>query len=196
MVGSPPMIHSAISLPTPPAPPYPLSEKPAAIHMLFTPAIGPRTGWQSGRVRTGVADQRDDARLVEERQAADGPFQQLLEAVHVGWQGIAAMLPRDTVDPAFERIRFISTDHQSALLLAHVNEIIGIAQAGSLCVELVTGNGFERDMLVINRCGREIQARHRGDTRRPQARRVDDQLGLDGSFVCHHFRDLRLWLTV
>ena len=51
------MIHSAISLPTPPAPPYPLSEKPAAIHMLSTPAIGPKMGWQSGEYAPGEAAQ-------------------------------------------------------------------------------------------------------------------------------------------
>ncbi len=42
------MIHSAINLPMPPAPPYPFSDMPATIQNPRAPGIGPSSGWQSG----------------------------------------------------------------------------------------------------------------------------------------------------
>ena len=46
------------------------------------------------------------------------------------------MFPRRAIDPARQRIGLIAADDQAALLFAHVDQVVRIAQAGRLVREL------------------------------------------------------------
>ena len=89
----------------PPAPPKPLSESPAAIQNPGVPGIGPEQRVAVGRHRVGVADERHDARVLEEREPPHGPRHELGEALVVGRERAGAVIPGDAVHPAGHRVR-------------------------------------------------------------------------------------------
>ena len=140
-----------------------------------------------------MADQGDDACLLQERNAPDRAFQQLLKAVIVRRQGRATVLPGHAIDPARQRIGLVAADHQSACLLAHVDQIVrDRAGRECWCGNSLPGDSLEGDVLMIHRGGGEMQPRHGGDLRRPHASRIDHDLGLDRALICHHLLDLAL----
>ena len=86
------------------------------------------------------------------------------------------MLPGHAVDPALLGIRLVAADDQTARFLAHVDQVIRIAQAGGGVRELIARHRLQGDMLVVDRGGGQVQAGHGGDARRPQAGSVDHML--------------------
>ena len=88
------------------------------------------------------------------------------------------MFPRHAIDPARNRVGLVAADHKSALLFAHVNQIIGVTQTGRVLRELMPGHSLERDVLMIHRRGRQVDTDHRSDARRPQPGGVDDRFVL------------------
>ena len=154
------------------------------------PSHGPKHGLAIRGVSAWMADQGDDPGLVEERNAADGPFQQLFKTIVVCRQRGPAVLPRHAVDPARQRVRFVAADHQSARLLAHVHQVVRVTQAGGRRQKLAPGDRFQGNVLMIHRGGRDIQPGHRGNPGRPQPGGVDHDLGPNGTMVGNHTLDL------
>ncbi len=145
-----------------------------------------------GRVRAGMTHQRNNARLIQKRQAANRAFEQHFKLIEIAGKTFTAMFPRRAVNPTRNWVGFIAANHKSALLLAHVHQIIGVAQTRRIVRELMSGHSLQRDMLMIHRSRRDLDSHHRGDTRRPHPCRVDDDLASDLALVCHHSFDISL----
>jgi hypothetical protein len=96
------------------------------------------------------------------------------------------MFPRHAIDPARDWGRLITADHKSALLLTHVNQIIRVAQTGCVMSELVPGDSFQCNVLMIYRSRWDVNAHHCSDARSPQSSRVDNDLASDRAFVCYY----------
>ena len=92
---------------------------------------------------------------------------------------LAAVLPRDAVQPARDRVVLVAAEEHAAGLGLAVDEVVGVAEARQVARQLVAVHGRERDVLVLDRDRDERRAGHRRDLRRPHARGVDHDLGLD-----------------
>ena len=154
---------------------------------------GSQHGLAVGGVGAGVAGQVDDAGILQERNAADGPFEQHLEALIIAGQGAVTVLPRHAVDPARDRIGLVAADDQPALFLSHIHQVIRIAQAGRVLRKLVSHHGLDGDVLVIDRRGRQIDSCHGGDARGPHPGRVDHDVGFDRASIGDDSLDLTFW---
>ncbi len=131
------------------------------------------------RHRVGVADELDDARVGQEREALRRALHERREARLVGRHRLAAVIPRHAVDPARDGIVLVAAEQHAAGLGLAVDEVVGIAEAGHVVRQLVPGDGRQRDVLVLDRDRDEPGAGHGGHLRRPHAGGVDDDLGLD-----------------
>ena len=143
-----------------------------------------------GRHRVRVADQPDRLRVGEEREPPDRPGHQRREPLPVRRQRPRGMLPRHAVLPARPRIQLVPAEDHPAVLALAVDEVVRVAEAGHVLRQLRAGHGLERDVLVIDRRGRDEPADHRRDLWRPHPGGVDDELGGDGAGVGQHGRDL------
>ena len=127
----------------------------------------------------GMADELDDARVGQEREALRGALHERREARLVGRHRLAAVVPRHAVDPARDGIVLVAAEEHAARLGLAVHEVVGIAEAGHVVRQLVPGDGRQRDVLVLDRDRDEPGAGHGGHLRRPHAGGVDHDLGLD-----------------
>ena len=94
-----------------------------------------------------------------------------LEALEIGGERSAAVLPRDAVDPARVGVELVAADHQPAGFFPQVDQVVGIAHAGRLVRQLAAGDGLEGDVLVIDGRRRDVGAGHGGHLRAPTGRR-------------------------
>ena len=101
----PSVIQPATARPMPPPPPNPLSDSPAATQNPRTPGIGPMSGFASGVIASGMADEPHRLRIGEEREAPDRALHERLEPVPVGRHGRRRVLPRHALEPARVRLR-------------------------------------------------------------------------------------------
>ena len=138
-----------------------------------------------GRHRVRVADERDDPRVLEEREASHGAVHQLREAVVIRRDGTAPVLPGHAVDPAGAGIRLVAAEHDSSGLGLAVDEVVRVPEARRVPRQLVPGDGVERDVLVVDGDRRREGPHHRRHLWRPDPARVDDLLGLDAARVRH-----------
>ena len=145
-----------------------------------------------GRHRVGMADERDDPGLVEEREPPRGAVHQLLEARMVGREGALAVLPRHAVLPPRDRVRLVAAKQHAADLSLAVDEIVRIPEARHGARQLVSFDRVQRDVLVIDRDRARERSHHPRDPWRPHARRVDDGVGLDPTVLRQHRADLAL----
>ena len=142
------------------------------------------------RHRVRVADESDRLRVCEEREAPDGTGHQGGESLVVGRHRARRVLPRDAVLPARDRVRLVPTEDHAAVFALAVHEVVGVAEARHVPRELGAGYRLERDVLVIDRRGRDERPDHRRHLRRPDAGRVDDDLRGDGAVLGDDVRDL------
>ena len=137
-LGSPSTIHSATTLPIPPAPASPWAQKPAQTKKPAT-SDSPRQNSLSGVKASGplislVTVISDIAGTRRSRVAGD-----LLEAVPVLFQQAAVEVGRDRLEaagPVGQEGRFalalVAAHHQAVAVLAVVDEEVGIAQGGQV----------------------------------------------------------------
>ena len=104
-----------------------------------------------GRHRVGVADEPGDAGVGEEREPPHGAGHQRREALLVGRQGAAAVLPRRAVLPARRRVRLVAAEQHATRLGLAVDEVVGVAEARHVARQLVPGHRLQRDVLVVDR---------------------------------------------
>ena len=136
--GSPAVIQPAIARPIPPPPPKPLSDRPAATQKPRTPGIGPSSGFASGVIASGMADEADRLGVGEEREAPDRAGHQRREALVVGRQRARGVLPRHAVLPARHGVELVPAEDHAALLALAVDEVVRVAEAGHVARQLVT----------------------------------------------------------
>ena len=110
----PPVIHSAIALPMPPAPPNPLSDSPAAIQKPGTPGTGPSSGLRVGRHRIGVADEPGDARRRRGTGSAAPRPPSAPRSARGRPAAARAVLPRAPSIPARRRVRLVAAEQHAA----------------------------------------------------------------------------------
>ncbi len=130
-----------------------------------------------------MTDERDDLGLVQEGDTPNGALQDRVEAFEVRGQGLAAVLPRDPVDPARVGVELVTADHQPAALFAQVDQIVRVAHAGGFVRQFAARHGLQRDVLVIDGGGRDMDAGDGRHLRPPQAGGVDDDLGPDDALI-------------
>ena len=121
----------------PPAPPKPLSERPAAVQNPRHAGHRPEQRIAVGRHRVGMADERDDACVVQEREAPAGAVHELREALVVRRNGDAGVIPRHSVHPARNRVRLVAAEENPSGLRLAVDEIVEIPEARHLARQLV-----------------------------------------------------------
>ena len=173
------MTSSASALPSPPAPPKPFSDSPAAsqkprtLEQLAEQRVAVR------RHRVGMADERRHAGVVEEREAPHRAGHQRREALVIGREHARAVLPRHAVLPARDRVRLVAAEQHAAALRLAVDEIVGVAEARHVARQLVALDRVQRDVLVVDGDRADERADHRGELRRPHPGRVHDRLRLD-----------------
>ena len=127
-----------------------------------------------------MADETDGLGIGEEREAPDRALHERLEALPVGRHGGRGVVPGNAVQPAGVRVRLVPAEQHPAVLGLAVDEVVRVAERGHVGGQLVTRNGAQGDVLVIDRGRRDEGADHLGDAGRPQARGVHDDLGIDG----------------
>ncbi len=131
----------------------------------------------------GTVDQVGQLGLGEHRNATDGPFENVVEELPVRGQELLREVPRHAVDRPRDWIALEAADQEPADLLAHVDEVLGITQAGCRAGQLVTGDR-PRGQVLMNQGGdRQAEADHRRDASRPHTAGVDHALGPDGAVV-------------
>ena len=142
------------------------------------------------RHRVGVAQQPDHPGVLEQGKSADRALEQGREAIDVRLHGAAAVVPGHAVPPARGRVGLVATDQHAAGLGLPVDEVVGIAEAGSIAGQFVPGHRLHRHVLVVNRHRGQERAHHRGQLRPPDAGGVDDTWRLDRPRVGVHLADL------
>ena len=129
--------------------------------------------------RVGMAHERDHAGVVEEREPPRGTLHQLGEPLVVGRKRHPGVIPRHAVHPARDRVRLVPAEEDAARLRPPVDQVVGVAEAGHVAVELVARDRVQGDVLVVDGDGRREGSRHRRHLRRPHPAGVHDQLRLD-----------------
>ena len=175
----PSVIHSAIALPMPPAPPKPFSDSPAASQKPGTPGIGPSSGFASGVIASGW--QTSPATPASARNGNRRTAPAISGANRSSSAG-SARPPCShgrAVLPARRRVRLVAAEQHAARLGLAVDEVVGVAEARHVARQLVARHRLQRDVLVVDRDRRREHADHRRHPRRPDAGRVDDDLALD-----------------
>jgi len=79
------------------------------------------------RISPRMANQGYDFGFIQEGNPTDGAFQELFKTIEITRQRGVAMFPWNPIDPALFRVGFVTADYQTALFLAHINQIVGIA---------------------------------------------------------------------
>ncbi len=130
--GSPATIHSAITLPIPPAPARPWAQKPAATNKPRT-SLSPRQNSLSGVNASGPLIRRVTLTSSIAGTRRDELLGDLLEAGPVLLEQAAVEVLRDPVEQMLvERPRravaLVAAHHQAGPLLAEVDEQVGVAQ--------------------------------------------------------------------
>ena len=141
-----------------------------------------------GRHRVGMADEGDHPGILEEGEAADGPLQELSEALLVGRQRGGAVLPGHAVLPARHGVRLVAAEEDAAGLRLPVHQVVGIPEAGHIVGQLVPRHRRQRHVLVVDRDRGGERAHHRRHLRSPHAAGVDHALGLDAAALGVHRR--------
>ena len=131
------------------------------------------------RHRIRVADERDHAGAVEEREAPYGAVHELGEALLIRRDRSGGVIPRNAVGPTGRRIGLVAAKEDPARLRLSVDEVVRVPEAGHLARELVAGHGRERDVLVVDGNGGREATDHRRELRCPHPASVHDVLGLD-----------------
>ena len=137
-----------------------------------------------------MADQADDAGLLEEGETPNRALHQLGEALLTWGKRTRAVLPRHAIHPSRRRVGLVPTKENAARLGLAVDEIVGIAEARHVSRQLEAINGMERDVLMVDRRRRYPRANHRGDTWCPHARGIDDTRRCDPTLLGHDSGDL------
>ena len=125
----PSVTSSASALPSPPAPPKPFSDSPAASQKPRTLESTPSSGLPSGVIASGWQTSAVTPAFVEEREAPHRAVHQLREALVVGREHPRAVLPGHAVLPARNRVRLVAAEHHATALGFPVDEIVGVAKA-------------------------------------------------------------------
>ncbi len=139
--------------------------------------------------RIRMADQPDHLGIGQEREPPDGAGHQRREPLVIGRQRRRGVIPRDAVDPARRRLGFVPAEDHPAVLALAVDQVVRVAEARHVAGQLVSRDGPQRDVLVIDRRRRDGLADHRRDLGRPDACRVDHQLRVDRATVGDHPAD-------
>ena len=126
-----------------------------------------------------MADERDDACVTQEGEAPHGAVHELLEALVVGRDRRAGVIPGHPVNPARDRVRLVAAEEDPAGLGLAVDEVVEIPEARHLAGQLVPIHGGESDVLVVDRHRGRERPHHRRHLRRPHPAGVNDQLRLD-----------------
>ena len=185
----PPVIHSARLRPSPPAPPKPLSDSPAATQNPRTPGIGPSSGLPSGVIASGWQSRRMTPACSRNGKRRIAPSSSGAKRSMSDGHRARAVLPRHAVEPARGRVGLVAADQHAAGLALAVDQVVGVAEARRVARDLVRpATGGHRDVLVVDRHRGDERADHRRHLRRPDPGRVDDVLGLDPPSSVQHRR--------
>ena len=130
----PPAIHSAITLPTPPAPARPCAQKPAGHEQAADLRLA-EAELVVRREALGAVDHARDLHVLHLRHAPARVHDDLLEAVPVVLEQAAVEVGRDAVEVApvarregRRRRALVAAHHEAAALLAEVDQQVGVAQ--------------------------------------------------------------------
>ena len=192
--GSPSTIHSAITLPTPPAPASPCAQNPAATNRPAHRRLA-EAELAVGRERLRPVDQPRHLHVLHRRHALARVDDDLLEAVPVVLEQAAVEVGRDLVQAAAavaqrprRGVALVAAHHQPAALLAEVDQQVGIAHRRQGLVTALA-EGLRDEVLVRERDHGDAHAGEPADLRREHAARVDDDVGLDVAAVRAHALD-------
>ena len=163
----------------PPAPPKPLSERPAAVQNPAHPGHRAEEWIAVRRHRVGMTDECDDTCVAQEGETPYGAVHELLEALVVRWNRHAGVIPRHPVRPARHRVRLVAAEEDPSGLRLAVDEIVEIPEARHLARQLVPLHRGESNVLVVDRHRGRERPHHRRHLRRPDPAGVHDQLRLD-----------------
>ena len=127
-------------------------------------------------------------RPAEDGDAPDRAFHDLAEELPVRREKLLGEVPRHAVDRPGHGLPLEAADQEPAHLLAEVDEVLRIAEAGCPARQLVAGNRLRGQVLVDERRDRQAHARHRGDLAAPHAGRVDHDLRAHPAAIRDHRR--------
>jgi len=137
----------------------------------------------------GAVDEVGHLGLREHRDPPDGAFQDRLEQLPVRGQELLSEVPGHAVDRPRDGLGLEATDEEAAHFLAHVNEVLRVAEAGRRAGQLVTGDGLGGEMLVDHRRDGKLDAGQGCHLAGPHARGVDHNLGAEAPVLGDHGRD-------
>ena len=129
--------------------------------------------------RVGMTDERNHACVVQEGEAPYGAVHELREALVVGRNRNAGVIPRHPVGPARNRVRLVAAEEDPAGLRLAVDEIVEIPKARHLARQLVPLHRGESHVLVVDRHRGRERPHHRRHLGGPDPAGVHDQLRLD-----------------
>ena len=144
---------------------------------------GTEQGTAVGRDPLGTVHQVRQLGLGKHRDPADGTFENVVEKLPVGRQELLREVPGHAVDRPGDRAPLEAADEKPADLLAHVDEVLRVAQAGGRASELLAGDRLGGQMLVDQRRDRQADADHGGDLAGPHAAGVDHAFRADRAVV-------------
>ena len=182
MAGSPATIHSAIALPSPPAPARPWAQKPAATKKPRT-SLSPSRNSLSGVKASGplmrrvtltssiAGTRRRELTAISSKRSQSSSSRIAVEVGRDRVEAVGAQRPRRAV-------ALVAAHDQAAALLAVVDEQVGVAQRGQVAVVAVA-EGLGDEVLVREGHDRDAHAGHAPDLGGEHAAGVDDHLGLD-----------------
>ena len=137
-----------------------------------------------GRDRDRPVDQGAHADPLEHRHAFGGQHRELLEAVEVGGQELAREVAGDARLAERHRIGLPAPDRQAADLGLHVDQVVGIAKGRQIARRV--RNRLGHQVLMLERCHRNLDPGQGADRAAPHAGGVDHHLGADWAALGHH----------
>ena len=171
---------------------------PAPKPVWESPAAAQKPGHAGHRSQQGPAVRGDALRPVREvghlRPAQDGDapdraLHDLAEELPVRREELLGEVPRHAVHRPGHRLPLEAADQESADLLAEVDEVLRVAEAGRRARQLVPGDRLGGQVLVDERRDRQAHARHRRHLAAPHPGRVDHDLRAHAAAVGDDRRD-------
>ena len=201
-LGSPSTIHSATTLPIPPAPASPWAQKPAQTKKPST-SLSPRQNSLSGVNASGplislvtvisfiAGTRRLEFSVISSKRSHSSSSRRPLKSA-----GIAL----DAAGPVRHEGRFalalVAAHHQAVAVLAVVDEQVGVAQGGEAAALAAVAVAARASRDRLERLGHQVlvgegdqrhaDAGHAADLGRVHAAGVDHDLGLDLAAVGAH----------